>query len=186
LRSQAPRSDRSSLQMPLVQKDLQHHPLGITNKDESQRTVILAARISGLGLSCSAASHLLGALSAVVQEAYVHGISTRKVDELLVKALGMAGISRSQISRLLEELDEEVERFRGRPLEGPYPYVWVDATYVKARQDGRMVWVAVVIAVGVNGKSAEREVLGLDVGPSEDGAFWMSFVRSLFGRPRSS
>src|SRR3712207_940108 len=76
------------------------------------------------------------ALSAVVQEAYVHGVSTRKVDEL-VKALGMTGISKSRVSELCEELDEEVERFRGRPLEGSYPYVWVDATYVKARQDGR-------------------------------------------------
>jgi transposase-like protein len=121
------------------------------------------------------------ALSAVVQEAYVRGISTRKVDEL-VKALGMEGISKSQVSRLCEELDEEVERFRGRPLEGPYPYVWVDATYVKARQDGRVVSVAVVIAVGVNGKTGEREILGLDVGPSEDGAFWTSFLRSLVAR----
>jgi transposase-like protein len=118
------------------------------------------------------------ALSAVVQEAYVHGVSTRKVDEL-VKALGMAGISKSQVSRLCEELDAEVERFRGRPLEGPYPYVWLDATYVKTRQDGRVAATAVVIAVGVNGKSGEREVLGLDVGPSEDGAFWTSLLRSL-------
>ena len=121
------------------------------------------------------------ALSAVVQEAYVRGISTRKVDEL-VKALGMEGISKSQVSRLCEELDSEVERFRGRPLEGPYPYVWVDATYVKARQDGRVVSVAVVIAVGVNGKTGEREILGLDVGPSEEGAFWISFLRSLVAR----
>ncbi len=121
------------------------------------------------------------ALSAVVQEAYVHGISTRKVDDL-VKALGMTGISKSQVSRLCEELDEEVARFRGRPLEGPYPYVWVDATYVKARQDGRVVSVAVVIAVGVRARTGEREILGLDVGPSEDGAFWTSFLRSLVSR----
>ncbi|MBA3472062.1 MAG: IS256 family transposase, partial [Rubrobacter sp.] len=121
------------------------------------------------------------ALSAVVQEAYVHGISTRKVDEL-VKALGMGGISKSQVSRLCEELDEEVERFRNRPLEGAYPYVWVDATYVKSRQDGRVVSVAVVIAVGVKGDTGEREVLGLDVGPSEDGAFWTAFLRSLVAR----
>jgi putative transposase len=121
------------------------------------------------------------ALSAVVQEAYVRGISTRKVDEL-VKALGMEGISKSQVSRLCEELDEEVERFRGRPLEGHYPYVWVDATYLKARQDGRVVSVAVVIAVGVNAKSGEREILGLDVGPSEEGAFWTAFLRSLVTR----
>jgi transposase-like protein len=120
-------------------------------------------------------------LSAVVKEAYVHGVSTRKVDEL-VKALGMAGIGKSQVSRLCEELDEEVGRFRERPLDGPYPYVWVDATYVKARQDGRVVSVAVVIAVGVNGETGEREVLGFDVGPSEEGAFWASFLRSLVSR----
>lgn len=122
------------------------------------------------------------ALSAVVQEAYVHGVSTRKVDEL-VKALGMGGISKSRVSRLCEELDEEVERFRDRPLdEGAYPYVWIDATYVKARQDGRVASVAVVIAVGVKGETGEREVLGLDVGPSEDGAFWTAFLRSLVAR----
>ncbi len=97
----------------------------------------------------------------------------------------MTGISKSQVSRLCEELDEEeVARFRGRPLEGPYPYVlWVEATYVKARQDGRVVSVAVVaIAVGVKAETGEREVLGLDVGPSEDGAFWTSFLRSLVTR----
>ena len=121
------------------------------------------------------------ALSAVVQEAYVHGVSTRKVDEL-VKALGMGGISKSRVSELCEELDEEVERFRCRPLEGPYPYVWVDATYLKSRQDGHVASTAVVIAVGVNAKTGEREVLGLDVGPSEDGAFWTSFLRSLVAR----
>jgi putative transposase len=121
------------------------------------------------------------ALSAVVQEAYVHGVSTRKVDEL-VKALGMGGISKSRVSELCEELDEEVECFRGRPLEGPYPYVWVDATYLKARQDDRVASTAVVIAVGVNAQTGQREVLGLDVGPSEDGAFWTSFLRSLVAR----
>jgi len=121
------------------------------------------------------------ALSVVVQEAYVHGVSTRKVDDL-VKALGMDGISKSRVSELCEELDEEVERFRDRPLEGAYPYVWIDATYVKARQDGRVSSTAVVIAVGVKGDTGEREVLGLDVGPSEDGAFWTSFLRSLVAR----
>ena len=121
------------------------------------------------------------ALSAVVQEAYVRGVSTRKVDEL-VQALGMNGISKSQVSRLCEELDEEVERFRGRPLEGSYPYVWLDATYLKARQDGQVVSTAVVIAIGLNADSGQREVLGLDVGPSEDGAFWLSFLSSLAAR----
>jgi putative transposase len=119
------------------------------------------------------------ALAAVVQEAYVHGVSTRKVDEL-VKALGMTGVSKSRVSELCEELDEEVERFRNRALEDPY--VWVDATYVKARQDGHVASTAVVIAVGVNAQTGEREVLGFDVGPSEDGAFWTSFLRSLVAR----
>ena len=121
------------------------------------------------------------ALAAVVQEAYVHGVSTRKVDEL-VKALGMTGISKSRVSELCEELDEEVERFRNRELEGAYPYIWIDATYVKSRQDGRVASTAVVIAVGVNAQTGEREVLGFDVGPSEDGAFWTSFLRSLVAR----
>jgi transposase-like protein len=122
------------------------------------------------------------ALAAVVQEAYVHGVSTRKVDGL-VQALGMTGISKSRVSELCGELDEEVGRFRNRPLEGPYPYVWLDATYLKARQDGRVVSVAVVIAIGVNGRTGEREVLGFDVSPSEeDGAFWASFLRSLVAR----
>jgi putative transposase len=99
------------------------------------------------------------ALSVVVQEAYVHGVSTPKVDDLL-KALGMGGISKSRVSRLCEELDEEVERFRDRPLDqGAYPYVWIDATYVKARQDGRVASMAVVIAVGVKGGVRGRGIL---------------------------
>jgi putative transposase len=121
------------------------------------------------------------ALAAVVQEAYVHGVSTRQVDDL-VKALGMGGVSKSRVSEVCEELDKEGDRFRNRPLEGSYPYVWVDATYVKARQDGRVIPAAVVIAVGVKAQTGEREVLGLDVGPSEDGAFWSAFLRSLVTR----
>jgi len=120
------------------------------------------------------------ALVAVVQEAYVQGVSTRRVDEL-VKSLGMTGISKSQVSRICAELDEEVERFRNRPLEGKYPYVWLDATFVKARQQGRVVSQAVVVAIGVNAEGT-REVLGLDVGPSEDGAFWVGFLRELVAR----
>jgi putative transposase len=120
------------------------------------------------------------ALVGVVQEAYVQGVSTRRVDDL-VQALGMTGISKSQVSRLCLALDEEVERFRARPLVGPYPYVWLDATYLKVRQDGRVGSMAVVIAIGVNG-DGQREVLGLDLGPSEDGAFWLAFLRSLMAR----
>ena len=120
------------------------------------------------------------ALVGVVQEAYVQGVSTRRVDDL-VQALGMTGISKSQVSRLCQALDEEVERFRGRPLVGPYPYVWLDATYLKVRQDGRVASMAVVIAIGVT-DDGQREVLGLDLGPSEDGAFWLAFLRSLVAR----
>ena len=120
------------------------------------------------------------ALVAVVQEAYVAGVSTRRVDEL-VKALGLDGISKSQVSRLCGELDAEIERFRSRPLGAAYPYVWLDATFVKARQQGRVVSQAVVIAVGVTADGV-REVLGVEVGPSEDGAFWLGFLRSLVAR----
>src|SRR5918999_747223 len=120
------------------------------------------------------------ALVAVVQEAYVAGVSTRRVDDL-VRSLGMDGLSRSQVSRLCQGLDEEVARFRTRRLEGPYPYVWLDATFVKVRERGRVVSQAVVVAIGVRA-GGEREVLGLDVGPSEDGAFWLAFLRSLVAR----
>ena len=120
------------------------------------------------------------ALVAVVQEAYVQGVSTRRVDDL-VQALGLHGISKSQVSRLCAELDAEVERFRTRRLEGPYPYAWLDATFVKVREHGRVVSMAIVIAIGVKA-TGEREVLGLDVGPSEDGAFWLQFLRSLVAR----
>lgn len=120
------------------------------------------------------------ALVAVVQEAYIHGVSTRRVDDL-VKALGIEGISKSQVSRLCAELDETVERFRNRPLTGQYRYLWLDATYLKVREGGRVISMAVVIAVGVHAEG-HREVLGLDVGPSEDGAFWLAFLRSLVAR----
>lgn len=120
------------------------------------------------------------ALVAVVREAYVQGVSTRRVDDL-VKALGLDGISKSQVSRLCGELDAEVERFRCRRLEGPYPYLWLDATFLKAREDGRIVAKAAVLAVGVRA-TGEREILGLDVGASEDGAFWTQFRRGLVAR----
>jgi putative transposase len=120
------------------------------------------------------------ALVAVVQEAYVEGVSTRRVDDL-VKSLGLEGISKSQVSRLCQALDAEVERFRSRPLTGMYPYVWLDATFVKGRVDGRVVSLAVVVAVGVTAEGV-REVLGVDVGPSEEGTFWLTFLRSLVAR----
>ena len=120
------------------------------------------------------------ALVAVVQEAYLQGVSTRRVDDL-VQALGMQGISKSQVSRMCAELDKEVERFRTRKLEGPYPYVWLDGTFVKVRENGRVVSQAIVIAIAVT-TSGEREVLGMDVGPSESGAFWLAFLRDLAAR----
>ena len=117
------------------------------------------------------------ALTAVIQEAYIKGISTRSVDDL-VKALGMSGVSKSQVSRLCGELDEQVGAFLNRSLEGDWPYLWIDATYVKTREAGRIVSVAVIVAVGVN-TEGQREVLGLKVGASEAEPFWTEFLRSL-------
>ena len=117
------------------------------------------------------------ALTAVIQEAYIQGVSTRSVDDL-VKAMGMSGVSKSQVSRLCEEIDERVNAFLQRPIEGEWPYIWVDATYVKVRQDHRITSVAVIIAVGVN-SDGRREVLGMDIGPSEAETFWTGFLRKL-------
>ena len=120
------------------------------------------------------------ALTAVVQEAYIQGISTRSVDDL-VKALGMSGISMSQVSRLCEEIDGRVRPFLDRPIEGAWPYLWIDATYVKVRSNGRVVPAAVIMAVGVNA-DGRREVLGMDIGPSEAETFWTAFLRKLARR----
>lgn len=117
------------------------------------------------------------ALTAVIQEAYVHGISTRSVDDL-VRAMGMDGVSKSQVSRLCAEIDERVRDFLARPIEGDWPYLWLDATYVKVREAGRIVPVAVTIAVGVNA-DGRREVLGMAVGSSEAEPFWLDFLRTL-------
>ena len=120
------------------------------------------------------------ALTAVIQEAYIQGISTRSVDDL-VKAMGMSGISKSQVSRLCEEIDVKVKAFLDRPIEGEWPYVWVDATYLKVRRGGRIVSVAVIIAVGVN-SDGRREVLGVEVGTSETEPIWTEFLRRLTRR----
>jgi transposase-like protein len=120
------------------------------------------------------------ALTAVVQEANVQGISTRSVDDL-VRAMGMEGISKSQVSRLCGEIDERVQTFLSRPIEGEWPYLWLDATYVKARRDHHIVSVAVIVAVGVN-TDGRREVLGMTVGHSEAEPFWVEFLRSLARR----
>jgi putative transposase len=120
------------------------------------------------------------ALTAVIQEAYVHGISTRAVDDL-VKAMGGSGISKSQVSRLCEEIDERVNAFLSRPIEGAWPYLWIDATYLKVRDAGRIVSLAVIVAVGVN-TDGRREVLGVATGASEAEPFWKAFLRSLADR----
>jgi len=120
------------------------------------------------------------ALTAVIQEAYVQGISTRSVDNL-VKAMGAAGISKSSVSRLIQEIDERVNAFLNRPIEGEFPYLWLDATYIKSRQGGRIVSTATIIAVGVS-NDGRREVLGVGTGPTEAETFWKSFLRSLADR----
>jgi putative transposase len=128
------------------------------------------------------------ALTAVIQEAYIQGISTRSVDDLsanavcrVVKAMGMSGISKSQVSRLCEEIDVKVKAFLDRPIEGEWPYIWIDATYLKVRRGGRIVSVAAIIAVGVNA-DGRREVLGLEIGTSEAEPIWTEFLRKLTRR----
>lgn len=120
------------------------------------------------------------ALLAVIQQAYIEGVSTRKVDDL-VQALGLSGIDKSAVSRITSELDESVTAFRQRRLDGTYPYVWLDALYLKVRQNHRIVSMAVVIAIGVR-DTGERTILDVDVGGSEDAAFWTSFLRRLVER----
>ena len=116
---------------------------------------------------------------SVVQEAYVAGVSTRKVDQV-VESLGLR-ISKSEVSRSCQGLDEQVEAFRSRPLEGRYPYLWLDAKVEKVRDGGRVVRKALVLAYGVH-ESGYREVIGLDVGEAETEAFWRSFLRDLVKR----
>ena len=119
------------------------------------------------------------ALVSVVQEAYVAGVSTRKVDQV-VESLGLR-ISKSEVSRICAGLDEQVDAFRNRPLEGAYPYLWLDAKVEKVRDGGRVVRKALVLAYGVH-ESGYREVIALDVGEAETEAFWRSFLRSLVKR----
>ena len=120
------------------------------------------------------------ALTAVIQEAYIHGVSTRAVDNL-VQAMGMSGVSKSQVSRLCAELDERVGAFLNRPIEGEWPYLWLDATYIKVRQAGQIVSLAATVAVAVN-TDGRREVLGMATGASEAETFWTDFLRSLARR----
>lgn len=120
------------------------------------------------------------ALASVIQQAYVHGVSTRHVEDL-VQALGMTGISKSQVSRLCEELDGMVESFRTRPLETRFPYIWVDATYEKIRVEGRVISQALIAAIGVS-EDGHREILGFTVDHSENETSWKDFLRSLVSR----
>jgi transposase-like protein len=120
------------------------------------------------------------ALVAVIQEAWIGGVSTRRVDDL-VQAMGLSGISKSTVSKLCKDIDERVNAFLGRPLGGDWPYLWLDATYLKQREGGRIVDVAAIIAVAVN-TEGKREIVGLHIGPSEAETFWSAFLKSLVKR----
>jgi putative transposase len=120
------------------------------------------------------------ALVAAIQEAWIGGVSTRRVDEL-VQAMGLAGISKSTVSKLCKEIDERVSGFLDRPLEGEWPYLWLDATYLKVREGGRIVSVAAIIAVAVDAEG-RREIVGLGLGPSEAETFWSGFLKGLVRR----
>jgi transposase-like protein len=117
------------------------------------------------------------AIVAVVCEAYVNGVSTRKVDRL-VEQLGIEGMTKDRVSAICRGLDEQVDAFRQRPLEGAYPYLWLDAKHVKVRDQGRVVSKALVVAYAVH-ETGSREVIGLDIGEVESGAFWVEFLRGL-------
>jgi transposase-like protein len=120
------------------------------------------------------------ALVAVIQEAWIAGVSTRKVDDL-VQAMGLTGISKSQVSKLCKDIDERVGAFLERPIEGEWPYLWLDATYLRQREGGRVVSVAAIIAVAAN-TDGKREIVGLHIGPSEAEPFWSGFLKSLVRR----
>ena len=120
------------------------------------------------------------ALVAVIQEAWIGGVSTRRVDDL-VQAMGLSGISKSQVSKLCKDIDERVNAFLDRPLEGNWPYLWLDATYLRQREGGRVVSVAAIIAVAVSA-DGRREIVGLHIGPSEAEPFWAAFLKSLLRR----
>jgi putative transposase len=120
------------------------------------------------------------ALVSVIQEAWIGGVSTRRVDEL-VQAMGLSGISKSTVSKLCKDIDDRENAFLDRPLAGDWPYLWLDATYLKQREGGRIVDVAAIIAVAVN-TDGKREIVGLHIGPSEAETFWSTFLKSLVRR----
>ena len=166
-----------------------------TNQRNGSRSRLLATKAGDVNLAIPKLRHgsffpsildrrrrIDAALYAVVMEAYVHGVSTRKVDDLVVALGAASGISKSEVSRICAELDVTLSAFRDRPLDHiEFPYVFLDATYVKARSGGRIVSKAVIVATGVS-RNGDREVLGVEVGDSEDGAFWTAFLRSLKAR----
>jgi putative transposase len=117
---------------------------------------------------------------AVIQEAWVGGVSTRRVDDL-VQAMGLAGISKSTVSKLCKDIEDRVGAFLDRPLSGEWPYLWLDATYLKQREGGRIVSVAAIIAVAAN-TEGKREIVGLHIGPSEAETFWSTFLKSMVRR----
>ncbi len=119
----------------------------------------------------------------MIQEAWIGGVSTRRVDDL-VQAMGLSGISKSQVSKLCKEIDERVHAFLDRPLAGEWPYLWLDATYLKQREGGRIVSVAAIIAVAAN-TDGRREIVGLHIGPSEAETFWSGFQARFFTAPRA-
>src|SRR5439155_10824305 len=119
-------------------------------------------------------------LVTVIQEAWIGDVSTRRVDEL-VQAVGLSGISKSQVSKLCKDIDERVNAFLDRPIDGEWPYLWLDATYLKVRDGGRIVSVAAIIAVAVS-TDGRREIVGLGIGPSEAEPFWSAFLKSLVKR----
>ncbi len=120
------------------------------------------------------------ALVAVIQEAWIGGVSTRRVDDL-VQAMGLSGISKSTVSKLCQDIDERVNAFLDRPITGEWAYLWLDATYLKQREGGRIVSVAAIIAVAVNSEG-KREIVGLHIGPSEAETHWSAFLKSLLRR----
>lgn len=120
------------------------------------------------------------ALVAVIQEAWISGVSTRRVDDL-VQAMGLSGISKSQVSKLCKDIDERANVFLSRPLDGEWPYLWLDATSLKQREGGRVVRVAARIAVAANTKG-RREIVGMHIGPSEAEPFWSPFLKGLLRR----
>src|ERR1700760_221581 len=120
------------------------------------------------------------ALVAVIQEAWIGGVSTRRVDDL-VQAMGLAGISKSTVSKLCKDIDDRVNAFLDRPLVGEWPYLWLDATYLKQREGGRITSVAAIVAVAVN-TDGKREIVGLHIGPSEAETFWSTFLKGLVRR----